>query len=224
MSNQMSTETSDALDRLPLKVSVPLRGLFRVGSFTEGDITTVLDACELAGGNTQDLLEFAIGMVSMESIGVEIADTVRMAKRLGKPVRLTWSPRRWGEEHDRLAKIVTFNALSAEDYHYDLDRFRRLVPGRFPGYLVPNRRRLAIIGFIQKHCVANYHDSIVRGSCAFACVFHKKVRWTVELRITESGSLTISQIRSNRNISPTPEVAERIYEIQGTWQHNGPGQ
>ena len=203
------------LAALPPKVALPLTQLVKIGQMREQDLRTVLDAGDLTG-NHQTLVGFAAGTMGMKAKGVPIADTVSMAKQHGGRIRLDWSPRRWREEHDRLAKVVTLRQFSEEDVNYDVEFFATKLPA-FPGYVISNSRRLAIVGWHQRHCVASYHSDVMGGRTAFACVFVNHVRWTVELRRTcnESNPIRISQIRTtdNRGLEAATEL--KIYEYLG---------
>ena len=170
------------LAALPPKVALPLTQLVKIGQLREQDLRTVLDAGDLTG-NHQTLVGFAAGAMGMKAQGVPIADTVSMAKKHGGRIRLDWTPRRWREEHDRLAKVVTLRQFSEENVVYDVEFFMSVLPA-FPGYLIRNSRRLAIVGWHQRHCVASYHSNVMRGNTAFACVFVNNVRWTVALNKT----------------------------------------
>ncbi len=213
----MDKSETRRLETLPRKVALPLLHLAEIGQLQPADVAMILDAGELAG-NTQHLLGFAVGALSMQARRIDIRDTVRMAKQTGKTIRLDWSPRRWSEEHDRLSRLVTFNELRQKNHVYELSKFERLLPEQFPGYLIRSRRRLAAVGFVQRHCVASYHDSIRSGSCAFVCVFIDRRRWTVQLGL-HGGRLIIREIRTTDNVTPQPYVALRIHDVLGIDQH-----
>lgn len=205
------------LEALPRKVAMPLRHLAENGQLKDADITMILDAGDLTG-NTQHLLGFAVGALAMQARHIDIRDTVRMAKQTGSRIRLDWSPRRWEEEHDKLSRLVTFTKLRQKNHFYELSKYDRLLPERFPGYLIRSRRRLAAVGFVQRHCVASYHDWINSGRCAIACVFVDRERWTVQL-VLDEGQLKISEIRTTDNGAPLPHVVSRIHDILGIDQY-----
>ena len=207
--------TQSRLAKLPPKVALPLTQLVKIGQMREQDLQTVLDAGDLTG-NHQTLVGFAAGAMGMMAQGVPIADTVSMAKKHGGRIRLDWSPRRWREEHDRLAKVVTLRQFSEKNVEYDVEYYETALPD-FPGYLIRNSRRLAIIGWHQRHCVASYHSQVMRGLCAFVCVFVNHVRWTVEIHRTEDpfNRIRINQIRTTDNGSPNDETEQKIYEYLG---------
>ena len=171
------------LAKLPPKVAQPLTHLAKIGQMREEDINTVLDAGDLTG-NYHTLVGFAAGAMGMKAQRVPVADTVAMAKKLGRQIRLDWSPRRWREEHDRMAKAVTLRQFSEENVDYDVEFFASKLPPKYPGYIIRNSRRLATVGWYQRHCVASYHPRCVDGSSAFVCVFVDRTRWTVELNRT----------------------------------------
>ena len=203
------------LAALPPKVAQPLTHLVKIGQMKEQDIRTVLDAGDLTG-NHQTLVGFAAGAMGMKAQGVPIADTVSMAKKHGGRIRLDWSPRRWREEHDRLAKTVTLRQFSEKNVDYDVDHYANLLPD-FPGYIIRNSRRLATVGWYQRHCVASYHNKVVRGECVFVCVFINHTRWTVEILKTEDPflPLQICQIRTTDNRCPDPTTERQIFDYLG---------
>ena len=203
------------LAALSPKVAQPLTQLVKIGQLREQDLRTVLDAGDLTG-NHQTLVGFAAGAMGMKVQGVPIADTVSMAKKTNAQIRLDWSPRRWREEHDRMAKVITLRQFSEENVVYDVDSYAAALPD-FPGYIIRNSRRLAIVGWHQRHCVASYHNNVIRGNIAFVCVFVNNVRWTVALGKTgdPSNPVRISQIRTTDNRGPDDVTEQKIYEYLG---------
>ena len=204
------------LAKLPPKVAQPLKHLAKIGQMREEDIKTVLDAGDLTG-NYHTLVGFAAGAMGMKAQRVPVADTVAMAKKLGRQIRLDWSPRRWREEHDRMAKAVTLRQFSEENVDYDVEFFASKLPTKYPGYIIRNSRRLATIGWYQRHCVAGYHPRCLDGSSAFVCVFVDRIRWTVELNRTghPENPIRINQIRTTDNGCPEPPTEKRIYDYLG---------
>ena len=102
------------LAKLPPKVAMPLTHLAKIGQMKEQDIKTVLDAGDLTGNHNM-LVGFAAGAMGMKAQHVPVTDTVAMAKKLGRTIRLDWSPRRWHEEHDKMAKAVTLRQFRAKE-------------------------------------------------------------------------------------------------------------
>lgn len=180
-----------------------------------GTANTVLDAGELSG-EPQHVLGFAIGLLEMLRDHVPVADAIRMARQLGRPVNLRWSPKRWKAEHGRLSHLVTLEKLRADNVVYDLSEFEKHLPDKWPGYLVRSSRRLGLEGYRQQHCVASYHRSIQRGYCAIATVFVNRARWTVQLhRHSYSETPWITQIAGRRNRRPSAEITQAIHEAMG---------
>ena len=208
------------LAALPPKVALPLTHLAKIGQMQEKDIKTVLDAGDLTG-NYNTLVGFAAGAMGMKAQHVPVADTVAMAKKLGRTIRLDWSPRRWREEHDRMAKAVTLRQFREKNVIYDVDSYANALPSDFPGYIIRNSLRLATVGWYQRHCVASYHSSCVSGSSAFVCVFVDHTRWTVELKKTSNpkSPIRITQIRTTDNRGPDTKTEKKIYEHLGISGH-----
>jgi hypothetical protein len=213
MSNQ---RVFKRLDRLSPKVAMPLRKLLEAGQLSHEVVELVLDAGELAG-DTSKLVAFAAGMVYLQSQSVPVHDVIRMAKRQKRRISLEWSPRRWKEEHDRLSRAEALESMSRDNVTYDLSLYHDHVPKTFPGYLIRTSRRLGMEGLRQRHCVASYHEQVMKGHCAIATVFVDKKRWTVQLISTgnERAPIRIGQVKTRYNIPPTTEVTRKIYDIFG---------
>ena len=204
------------LAKLPPKVAMPLTHLAKIGQMKEQDIKTVLDAGDLTGNHNM-LVGFAAGAMGMKAQHVPVTDTVAMAKKLGRTIRLDWSPRRWHEEHDKMAKAVTLRQFRSKNVDYDVEFYAKALPPKFPGYIIRNSLRLATVGWYQRHCVASYHSSCESGSSAIVCVFVDHTRWTVELRKTDNPDhpIRITQIRTTDNRGPEPQTEQKIYEYLG---------
>ena len=204
------------LAKLPPKVAMPLTHLAKIGQMKEQDIKTVLDAGDLTGNHNM-LVGFAAGAMGMKAQRVPVTDTVAMAKKLGRTIRLDWSPRRWHEEHDKMAKAVTLRRFREKNVNYDVEFYAKSLPPEFPGYIIRNSLRLATVGWYQRHCVANYHSSCQSGSSAIVCVFVDHTRWTVELKKTDNldHPVRITQIRTTDNRGPDPQTEKKIYEYLG---------
>ena len=204
------------LAKLPPKVAMPLTHLAKIGQMKEQDIKTVLDAGDLTGNHNM-LVGFAAGAMGMKAQRVPVTDTVAMAKKLGRTIRLDWSPRRWHEEHDKMAKAVTLRRFREKNVNYDVEFYAKSLPPEFPGYIIRNSLRLATVGWYQRHCVASYHSSCQSGSSAIVCVFVDHTRWTVELKKTDNldHPVRITQIRTTDNRGPDPQTEKKIYEYLG---------
>ena len=204
------------LAKLPPKIAMPLTHLAKIGQMKEQDIKTVLDAGDLTGNHNM-LVGFAAGAMGMKAQQVPVTDTVAMAKRLGRTIRLDWTPRRWHEEHDKMAKAVTLLQFRKKNVNYDVEFYANALPRKFPGYIIRNSLRLATVGWYQRHCVASYHSKCVSGSSAFVCVFVDHTRWTVELKPTANPEVPvrITQIRTTDNRGPDEKTEQKIYEYLG---------
>lgn len=206
----------DELQSLPAKVRQPFERLLAVGQIEEAVLEMVLKAGRQAGDSVR-LLGFAVGYLYLQSRGVPIADVIQMAEQLERRINLSWSERRWRDEHGRLSRAVTLQRLAAENVDYDVSRYKELLPRRWPGYLIGSSRRLGMEGLRQHHCVASYHDQIERDRCAIAAVFLDRQRWTVQLIRTEDPHrpLRIGQIRTRDNLCPSAAVREAIHDLLG---------
>lgn len=205
---------------MPAEVAVPFSRLIQAGQVDEEAIAAVLDAGSLdrtVSGNPQKLLAFLSGYVCMQSKGVPVKDTIRMAAKAGRRINLGWSVKRWQQEHDRLSRAETLAQLAGANVTYDVSTFAAYLPPHFPGYLIPNSRRPGMEGLRQRHCVASYHESLRSGTCAIAAVFIDHVRWTVQIVPTGARErpLRIGQIRTRFNETPTGEDRKRIHAALG---------
>jgi hypothetical protein len=201
------------------KAVLPFKRLIEAGQLDESTAEVVLAAGALdprVKGNPQKLVGFLAGYLFMQSQSVPVNDTLRMAHELGRTVNLSWTPRRWKEEHDRLSRAMTLKRLTGENVHYDLSTWLYLLP-RFPGYLIRSSRRLGMEGLRQRHCVAAYHDRIMSGRRAILVVFLEGLRWTVEIALTNDPDrpLDLLQVKGRFNVNPTPDQRSRIHEILG---------
>lgn len=211
------------LSRLPVRSAQPFRQLLETSQLTEEIIHSVLDAGELAGDRTR-LVGFAVGFLHLRSQGVPVHDVIRMAKQQKRRINLAWSPKRWRTEHERLSRAEALNQLAGENVRYDVSRFAAHLTAPFPGYLIRSSRRLGMEGLRQRHCVASYHHRLVAGSCAIACVFVDKVRWTVELRLTDDPErpLRIYQIKTRHNAPASAAAGDTIHHLLGIHQPVAP--
>lgn len=209
------------LKELPRKVGLPFENLLAAGQLDHDIVATVLDAGELSGDSSK-LLGFAAGMVYLKSRNIPVHDVIQMAKKQRRRINLAWSPKRWQEEHDRLSRAETLARLSEGNVAYDTAKFAALLPSRFSGYLIRTSRRLGMEGLRQRHCVASYHQQLLGGHCAIACVFVDHKRWTVQLVVTEDESipLRVVQVKTRFNGVASNEILKRIHEMlnlkQGT--------
>lgn len=204
------------LSRLPVRSAQPFRQLLETSQLTEEIIHSVLDAGELSGDRTR-LVGFAVGFLHLRLQGVPVHDVIRMAKQQKRRINLAWSPKRWQSEHERLSRAEALKQLAGENVRYDVSRFAAHLPAPFPGYLIRSSSRLGMEGLRQRHCVASYHDRLVAGSCAIACVFVNKVRWTVELRLTTDPErpLQIYQIKTRHNAVASAATSDAIHRLLG---------
>ena len=212
------------LNKLPAKVAAPIRDLVRNELMSATTAETVLEAYEMTG-EPQHLLGFAIALLEFRLAGVPVDDTIGMARRQGRRINLRWGAKRWKAEHNRLARAETLERLNAQNQAYDVQRYARLLPAKWPGYLVRNSRRLGLEGLRQRHCVASCHDRIGNGHCAIAVVFVNRTRWTVEIRWTgvSEAPLQITQMRARHNRAPSPEDRAAIHEHLGIPDSGHPG-
>ena len=204
------------LDALPRKIGLPFRDLLSRGYIAEPILEIVLDAGDIAEDSSK-LIGFAIGYLNLRQSGVPISDVIKMSKALGRKIRLDWSINRWKSEHDRLSRAESLTRLAEENVAYDLSKFDAAITTPFPGYLIRTSRRLGMEGLRQRHCVASYHQQLLRNYCALASVFVDRKRWTVQLQLTDrpDSPLRISQIRSRLNVTPGTTERNAIHALFG---------
>lgn len=208
----MSTTTDgDALQLIPHKARTPVERLMAKGLIDRATVDVALDAVVYAG-QPDRLLPFITAVLYLRAQGISVGDVVKMARSHGRKIKLDWTARRWKEEHDRLSRLETLKTLAAANVVYDLSRFSAALPATFRGYLIPTSRRLGAEGLHQRHCVASYHEGIVRGDYAIAAVFVERTRFTVQL-CWRGDCLCVLQARGRFNVPPTPAQMRRIREM-----------
>lgn len=210
------TAIADRLSMLPAKVQLPFRQLLKVGQIDANDVSTILDAGELCGDSSK-LLAFAAGFLHLKAQHVAVDDVIRMAKSQRRRINLSWTPKRWTHEHNRLSRAATLERLAADNVIYDVSTYEALLTQPIPGYLIHSSRRLGMEGLRQRHCVASYHKRLHSGDCAIACVFVDRTRWTVQLfSIGEpADTLRIGQIKTRYDVSADRDVRKKIYALLG---------
>ncbi len=91
-------------------------------------------------------------------------DTVAMSIQVGRRVRLSWSRRRWEEEHRRLMELTTLDPAAgstSRNEQFDtiwLEKCLAQSPAR-PGQIevLGSRRRLRQESTLQHHCIGSEH-------------------------------------------------------------------
>lgn len=206
--------TDARLSALPQKICQPLASLTSAGQIDEAFLDLLLDAAELSG-DAQRLLGFAAGYLHMAKDGVPVEDVIRMAKRQKRRINLAWSPARWKTEHNKLSRAETLARLTASNEAYDLSSYDEHLPETARKALIRCSKRLGLEGLRQRHCVASYHDRILKGGCAIASVIIERQRWTVQLERTsiEEKPLAITQIKTRLNGIAPPDIRRRIHEL-----------
>jgi hypothetical protein len=206
----------EELATLPAKVRQAFESLLAVGQIDESVLELVLRAGRRAG-DVSKLVGFAVGYLFMTAKGVPVADVIRMSEQLHRRINLSWSERRWRDEHSRLARVVTLQRLTADSVPYDLSRYQKHLPRQWPGYLVRSSRRLGMEGLRQRHCVASYHDQVQGNHCAIATVFLARQRWTVQIFLTKDPKrpLAIGQARTRNNRCASKAVSEALHDVLG---------
>mgnify|MGYP001382811401 CR=1 FL=1 len=211
----MTFTTTDArLLALPHKVSQPLASLASAGQIGEAFLELLLDAAELSGDDKR-LLGFAAGYLHMAKDGVPVEDVIRMAKRQQRRINLAWSPARWKNEHNKLSRAETLTRLAASNEAYDLSAYDEHLLETARKTLIRCSKRLGLEGLRQRHCVASYHDRILKGGCAIASVIVDRQRWTVQLERTQipEKPLAITQIKTRLNGIAPPDIRRKIHDM-----------
>ena len=208
------TTLNERLAALPPKTYHPLAALTAAGQIDEAFLELLLDAAELSG-DTQRLLGFAAGHLHMAKAGVPVEDVIRMAKRQQRRINLAWSPSRWKDEHNKLSRAETLARLSANNETYDLSAYEAHLPEAARRTLIRSSKRLGFEGLRQRHCIASYHERIMRGGCAIASVILERQRWTVQLEPTgiPDSPLAITQIKTKLNGIAPPDVRRKIHAL-----------
>lgn len=210
------TPIQSRLSSLPTKIYQPLASLTEAGQIDEPFLDLMLDAAELSG-DPQRLLGFATGYLHMSKTGIPVEDVIRMAKNQQRRINLGWSPARWKNEHNKLARAETLNRLTASNDVYDLSAYEAHLLESAHKTLIRCSKRLGLEGLRQRHCVASYHERVLNGTCAIASVIVDRQRWTVQLEPTKlpDKPLAITQIKTRHNGLAPPHIRRQIHEIMG---------
>jgi len=216
------TTTAARMSALPLKISQPLASLTSAGQIDEGFLEILLDAAELSSDDKR-LLGFAAGFLHMTKDGVPVEGVIRMAKRQQRRINLAWSPARWKNEHNKLSRAETLARLSATNEVYDLSAYEEHLPENARKALIRCSKRLGFEGLRQRHCVASYHDRILKGGSAIASVIVERQRWTVQLERTgiPDTPLAITQIKTRLNGIAPPDIRRKIHALMDIKQPPG---
>lgn len=147
------------------------------------------------------------GNAYFKATGVEVdiwIDTLRMAAQLGETVDLTWSPRRFTEEHDRMQREVNAVLLHGPDRPLGThEEYPRINDEDLR--LIDSTAELLVEANEMQHCVGSYGKKIASGDCAIYSVNRNGKRATLELtRITYSREepFYIKQLAGRRNAEP----------------------
>lgn len=209
-------------DRIPALARAQVTGLMKARLIDTKAFGLAAEICAYAG-KPERALPFLTAMHYLGTQGVAVGDTYRMAREHGRRVGVEWSAKRWKDEHTRLSRLSTLKRLAAQSVRYDVEEFAKMLPERFPGYLIETSRRLGMEGLRQDHCVASYGDGIAQGEYAIASVFVDGQRWTVQLALRGSGEdayLQATQIRGRHNRIPSTQQANAIKHALGIADRN----
>lgn len=211
----MQNSPTDLIQHFPQKLKAPLTSLYKRDAIDDALLSALADAAALTKMDMQ-LMHFALGVQHMRAKAVPILDALRMAREQNRRINLHWSAKRWTDEHDRLSRFETLKRLAEAATVYDLTEFRKRLPESFNGYLVTTSRKLGAEGLRQRHCVATWHDRILRGSAAIACVFINKIRYTVELiHVPSEERVILGQVRGRFNKIPSEMEKASIHTMLG---------
>ena len=170
----------ERLQSLPNKVSDPLRRLNKLGQISDSDIELLLDASDLSGVRSIELLGFAIealGPVQNEhGLHNPIPSALELAKRLRLKISLSWSWERWEQFVDRSLKLQALRTASKHNVNYDVCSFERLLPSDFPGYIIRSRLRLAAICLWLDIPWGAADANMQEGNSCYVCLFHENGR------------------------------------------------
>ena len=201
-------------------VKAQVAGLVRSGLVDLGQLVVAIDACAYAG-KPERVVPFLSAIQFLNTQGVSVRDTLRMAKEANRRIDIAWSPARWKDEHSKLGQREALMKIVSERRDFDVGSFEALLPASFKGDLIRDSRRLGMEGFRQRHCVASYADRCARGEIAIASVFHEGKRYTAELAHWRNcgeptGELRLVQLKGRFNREASFEAQAAIRQMLGT--------
>lgn len=92
-----------------------------------------------------------------------VSDTDRLARQLGQPFNIKWSPRRMKEEHDRMARELNARKYSPDSFEWTKELPHRIEHEGFVATLLDSRLLIVEEGTAMGHCVASYADYSAEG-------------------------------------------------------------
>lgn len=141
-----------------------------------------------------------------------IQDAISMAYKLNKTINLSWSSKRFKQEHDDNAMIIAELTSSFDNRELNINPIFTKFAEHNNIKLLTTTKELAMEGIKQAHCVANYSNQIDSGFCAI----YRYKEYTVQINRDKSvinNPLTIQQIRGYRNVSATEEIRIEIQDM-----------
>lgn len=152
----------------------------------------------------------------------QMRDVVKMRYAANSPVNLTWSPNRWRNEHDLGQRRATADRLSEQNATYVNKDIEALLTDFGRNCLVRTSRELGEHALEMLHCVASYHDSVLRGTGMVLRIEHNSqlyTGWVFITHMNEGKKLYLGQLCGVRNEKPATSIREEICDKLGTVDH-----
>lgn len=161
-------------------------------------------------GHTPDF-EKDIFHVFATKCGLEksiLLDTLTMAGDLGHTVNLTWSAKRFDQEHRKLYEEVNYVLLQGRDRPLNIASRYREDP--IPGLeLIDTTGRLLTEANSMRNCVASYLKKIESGRCAIYHLDHNGEQLTIEVS-SHGNHFHLAQIEAYNNTKASDKARQFV--------------
>lgn len=149
---------------------------------------------------------------------LQMRDVVKMRYAANTPIKLTWSPKRWVQEHEIGQRRATSERLTDANVTYENNQLVSLLTDYGKACIVKTSHELGLHAIEMLHCVASYHDSIVRSAGLVLRIPHEGnlyTGWVFCSTYEGKEILYLSQLKGIRNENPSIKVREEICELIG---------
>lgn len=211
-----AAEREQRLKALPRPAGPLLRKLFRQGLLTAHMTGVALDAAEVAT-RPRDILPFMVAQHALRGRQVPVKRIFALAKQFGQRINLLAPADEWYRIQERLWLAVELKEHTDRKV-YEVGAVERLLPARWPGYLIRTSRRWGMVR-LRLHLINAWGFYWgLKNKCALASVFVDGRRWALALGADETGdkpALRIHRIVTNGERRPTEAERLTVYAALG---------
>ena len=148
----------------------------------------------------------ALFVASLSYSHSALEDCVRMRYEHNLPIKLTWSIKRWRDEHELGARRATAQRLSEESstYSRSIVKAEAALNEESHQYLVRNSHELGQHGIEMRHCIASYHSQLKHGNCAVLRIPLKTGLVTAFVNLFDRGETVEASLSSCKKLLNEP--------------------